>query len=158
MMHDQQFGPTGGPSAQSDAPAEADEAEAVGVVAPDDEEERDLGRAVRRGWRRTCPACGGGPLFDGYLKVREHCPACETRLDVHRADDLPTWMTILVVGHLIAPAMLTVWDIWNPPIWVHWVLWLPAALLLSLWLLPRFKGVVVGMQWAKRMAGFAPRR
>ncbi|SFI36700.1 DUF983 domain-containing protein [Albimonas pacifica] len=120
-------------------------------------EARDMRRALRRGWRRTCPACGGGPLFDGYLKVRDHCPACSERLDLHRADDLPTWMTILVVGHLIAPAMLTVWDLWNPPIWVHWVLWPPAALMLSLVLLPRFKGLVVGLQWAKRMAGFAQR-
>lgn len=117
-------------------------------------EARDVALSVRRGWRRTCPACGGGPLYDGYLTVRGTCPSCEERLDLHRADDLPTWMTIIVVGHLVAPLMLTVWETWDPPIWVHWTLWPPMALLLSLWLLPRFKGVVVGLQWAKRMAGF----
>lgn len=117
-------------------------------------ETRDVGRSARRGWRRTCPACGGGPLYDGYLTVRETCPACAERLDLHSADDLPTWMTIIVVGHIVAPLMLTVWEVWDPPIWVHWTLWPPMALLLSLWLLPRFKGLVVGLQWAKRMARF----
>jgi uncharacterized protein (DUF983 family) len=123
-----------------------------------DAAERDLGRAMRRGWRGRCPACGGGPLFERYLKVRARCPSCSERLDVHTADDAPTWITILVVGHIIGPAMLTVWDLWNPPIWVHWTLWPTAALLLSLLLLPRFKGVIVGLQWAKRLAGFAEAR
>ena len=123
-----------------------------------DDEPRDLNLSLRRGWRRTCPACGGGPLYDGYLTVRETCPACAERLDLHRADDLPTWMTILVVGHVVTVVMLSVWETWDPPIWVHWTLWPPMALLMSLWLLPRFKGMVVGLQWAKRMAGFAPRR
>jgi uncharacterized protein (DUF983 family) len=30
-----------------------------------------------------------------------------------------------------------------------------AFVALSLWLLPRLKGVFVGLQWAKRMHGFA---
>lgn len=122
------------------------------------EGERDLRRALRRGWRGRCPACGGGPLFDGYLKVRARCPACSQQLDRHRADDAPTWITILVVGHVVGPGMLTVWDLWNPPIWVHWVLWPTLALSLSLLLLPRFKGAIVGLQWAKRLAGFATPR
>jgi uncharacterized protein (DUF983 family) len=116
--------------------------------------ERDLRTALRRGWRRTCPSCGGGPLFEGYLTVRARCVACGERLDRHRADDAPTWLTILVVGHLVAPLMLFVWDAWDPPLWVHWTLWPPLSLLLCLALLPRFKGAVVGLQWARRMAGF----
>ena len=115
---------------------------------------RDLRAALRRGWRCTCPSCGGGPLFDGYLAVRDRCVACGERLDRHRADDAPTWMTILVVGHVVAPAMLFVWDAWDPPLWVHWTLWPPLSLMLCLGLLPRFKGAVVGLQWARRLAGF----
>lgn len=128
--------------------------EALTTVAPV-EDERDLRRALRRGWRRTCPSCGGGSLFDGYLSVRDRCVACGERLDRHRADDAPTWMTILVVGHLVAPTMLFVWDTWDPPLWVHWTLWPPLSLLLCLALLPRFKGAVIGLQWAWRLAGFA---
>ena len=74
---------------------------------------------------------------------------------------MPAWLTILVVGHLVAPSMLTVYDVWDPPIWVHWVVWPTVTLALTLLLLPRFKAMVVAFQWAKRMGGFdstAPRR
>lgn len=122
------------------------------------EDPRDLLRALRRGWRQHCPACGGGPLYDRYLVVRPRCTACGERLDRHTADDFPAWITIMVVGHLIAPAMLLVWRVWDPPVWVHWTLWPTATLALCLLLLPRFKGMVVALQWAKRMAGFAAPR
>lgn len=136
------------------------DADIAGTAAPDDSAEavRDVRRALRRGWRGRCPACGGGPLYDRFLRVRDRCAACSERLDLHRADDAPAWITILVVGHAVAPLMLTVWDLWDPPMWVHWTLWPTLALLLSLLLLPRFKGLIVGLQWAKRMAGFAPSR
>lgn len=118
---------------------------------------RDLARSLRRGWRRTCPACGGGPLFEGYLTVRERCVTCGERLSGHRADDLPAWATILLVGHVIGFLMLNAWS-WNLPIWVHWTIWPPLALASTLLLLPRIKGMVVGLQWAKRLAGFAEDR
>ena len=116
---------------------------------------RSTGRALRRGWRRTCPACGAGPVFDGYLTVRDSCMVCGEELRHHRADDMPAWLTILVVGHLIVPALLLVRDVWGPPMWVHMVLWPVAVLALSLLLLPRFKAMVVALQWATRMGGFA---
>jgi uncharacterized protein (DUF983 family) len=37
---------------------------------------------------------------------------------------------------------------------VHAIVWLPATLLASLWLLPRVKGALVGLQWALYMHGF----
>ena len=33
-------------------------------------------------------------------------------------------------------------------------MWLPLMLIVSLWLLPRVKGALVGLQWALRMHGF----
>ncbi|MEM1313682.1 MAG: DUF983 domain-containing protein [Pseudomonadota bacterium] len=124
---------------------------------PDLADQRDLSRALRRGWRRTCPACGGGPLFDGYLKVRARCVSCGEPLEGHQADDLPAWATIMIVGHVMGFLLLHTWD-FDLPIWVHWVLWPPLSLLMTLLLLPRIKGMVVGFQWAKRLAGFARSR
>ncbi len=151
MKHDHHLGPS--------RPATVPETvEPLRVPLRAEGDERDLRRSLRRGWRSTCPACGGGPLYDGYLHVRENCPACAEPLHHHRADDAPTWLTILVVGHVVILLMSFVWDVWNPPIWVHWTLWPPLALLMSLVLLPRFKGAVVGFQWARRMGGFAGAR
>ncbi|GMG83892.1 DUF983 domain-containing protein [Paralimibaculum aggregatum] len=116
--------------------------------------ERPLTQALLRGWRRRCPSCGGGPLMNGYLKVRDTCPACGEELYHHRADDLPAWATILIVGHVLAFALLTVESTIRPPLWVHWAVWPALTIGMSLWLLPRIKGAVVGMQWAWRMHGF----
>jgi uncharacterized protein (DUF983 family) len=33
-------------------------------------------------------------------------------------------------------------------------LWPPLTVLLCLWLLPRIKGTLIGLQWARRMHGF----
>lgn len=116
--------------------------------------ERPLLPALMRGWRRTCPNCGGGPVFDGYLAVRDTCPACGEPLYHHRADDLPAWITIVLVGHLMVGLLLPIEVAFQPPMWVHLAVWPTLTLGLTLWLLPRFKGMVVAMQWAWRMHGF----
>ncbi len=69
-------------------------------------EDRPLKPALLRGWRRRCPNCGAGPMLRGYLKVRDSCPVCGEELHHHRADDGPAYLTILIVGHLLAPLLL----------------------------------------------------
>ena len=122
--------------------------------APDTAPGRPLASALGRGWRRRCPNCGGGPMFDGYLSVRDHCASCGEALHHHQADDVPAWAVILVVGKLLVGALLWVELVFSPPVWVHWAIWPAATLALVLWLLPRVKGSIVGFQWAQRMHGF----
>ena len=118
------------------------------------EEERPVGEAMRRGWRERCPQCGRGRMYRSYLKVNDRCPECGLELAGHRADDAPPYFTILIVGHIIVPLMLVLEQEMHPAEWVHMVLWLPLTLILSLTLLPRIKGALIGLQWAKRMHGF----
>ena len=118
------------------------------------EGERPLLPALLRGWRRRCPHCGGGPLFTGYLKIRHSCVACGEPFFHHRADDAPAWATILIVGHVLLSGLLAVENAFAPPLWVHWAVWPTVTLGLTLWLLPRIKGMIVALQWAKRMHGF----
>jgi uncharacterized protein (DUF983 family) len=115
---------------------------------------RDVWQALRRGFAQRCPACGAGPLFGRYLKVREACPGCGEALHHHRADDAPAYFTILIVGHLIVGAVLPVERAFAPPLWLHALLWGPLTLALTLTLLPRIKGCIVGLQWAFYMHGF----
>ena len=107
-----------------------------------------------RGWRQRCPACGDGALYGKYLKVEPACAACGQELHHHRADDAPPYFTMLIVGHIIIGTLLAVERHYHPELWVHLALWGPATLLLSLWLLPRIKGTLIGLQWALRMHGF----
>lgn len=116
--------------------------------------DRPLKPALRRGWRQRCPACGAGPLFKGYLTVRRSCPACGEALHHQRADDGPSWATILIAGHLMAPLMLFVYSTWRPEPWVMATGFSLAFLSLALYLLPRIKGMMVALQWARRMHGF----
>ncbi len=118
------------------------------------EPERDTATALRRGWRRRCPACGSGAMMDGYLEVRRSCPDCGTELFHHRADDGPAWATILITGHLMAPLLLITFITFRPQGWVMALGFSVAFVALSLWLLPRLKGAFVALQWAKRMHGF----
>jgi uncharacterized protein (DUF983 family) len=116
--------------------------------------QRDVWRAMWNGVRQRCPECGRGRLFGRYLKVNDACPACGEALHHHRADDAPPYFTILIVGHVVVGTILPVERAFMPPLWVHAALWLPLAVALSLWLLPRIKGAIVGLQWAFYMHGF----
>src|SRR5471032_3650243 len=55
-----------------------------------------------------CPNCGEGRLFASYLKPVERCSVCGEPLGHIRADDGPAWLTILLVGHILAPFLLAV--------------------------------------------------
>lgn len=115
---------------------------------------RPLLTALRRGWRKSCPRCGRGAAFLGFLKVNPTCPECGLELHHHRADDAPPYATIMIVGHIVIPGMLMLERGMGPPQWVHLALWLPLTLALCLWLLPKVKGALIGFQWARAMHGF----
>ncbi|MCF1708838.1 DUF983 domain-containing protein [Tabrizicola sp. J26] len=119
-----------------------------------DADDRPLRLALSRGWRRRCPNCGAGPMMSGYLKVRDHCPVCGQELMHHRADDGPAYLTILIVGHLMAPALLIAFVEFRPDPLLLGTIFSVGTVALSLYLLPRLKGALIGVQWAKRMHGF----
>jgi len=93
-------------------------------------------------------------MFSAYLKVNDRCPACAEELHHHRADDAPPYFTILIVGHIIVAALLSVELTFGPPMWLQMVAWPILAVVLCLVLLPCIKGALVGLQWALRMHGF----
>ncbi|WP_333712457.1 DUF983 domain-containing protein [Yoonia sp.] len=116
--------------------------------------ERPTGQAVLRGLQCRCPHCGKGHIFARYLKVADTCPACGEELFHHRADDGPAYLTILVVGHIIGFVIHFMWVQFRPEPLTMAITLSVLAVVLSLALLPRMKGMVVGIQWARRMHGF----
>ena len=93
-------------------------------------------------------------MFRAYLKVADTCPSCGEELHHHRADDAPAYFTMVIVGHVIVGAILSVEKAFAPPTWVHLAIWLPLMTLMTLLLLPVCKSMLVGLQWALRMHGF----
>ncbi|CUH87986.1 hypothetical protein PH5382_01917 [Phaeobacter sp. CECT 5382] len=110
--------------------------------------------ALAKGWSRKCPDCGKGKLLHSYLKVNQSCSNCGLDLSQARADDGPAYLTILLVGHVMAPLMHVVYFTWRPEPLVTFSVFSIGCILSSLYLLPRLKGVVVAYQWARRMYGF----
>jgi uncharacterized protein (DUF983 family) len=117
-------------------------------------DDRPVWPSIFRGWRRKCPHCGSGPLFKGYLKVRDECAVCHEELHHHRADDGPAYLTILIVAHIIAPIMHFVFVTYRPEPLVMFSILSVGCVALSLYLLPRLKGAIVAIQWSRRMHGF----
>ena len=117
-------------------------------------EKRDFWSAMKRGFRGRCPRCGEGKLFRAFLKTADNCSACGLDFTPHRADDLPAYLVIIVVGHIVVPLALSIETHFSPPVLVQLATYLPLTLVLSLLLLQPIKGVVVGFQWALRMHGF----
>ena len=121
-----------------------------------DTNRRSVGTAVWNGMRLRCPHCGQGHLFRAYLKVADKCDVCGEELSHHKADDMPPYLAILIVGHVIVGLMLHLEMSYNIAPWVYVATMVPLAALLPLALLPSIKGAVVGLQWANRMYGFDP--
>ncbi|MEM7192973.1 MAG: DUF983 domain-containing protein [Pseudomonadota bacterium] len=115
---------------------------------------RDIGQAMLRGTLHHCPSCGEGNLYTSYLKIADACPNCHEELHHHRADDAPPYFTIFIVGHIIVGGILVLEKAMQPSALTHLLVWIPLTLILSLAMLPRIKGMLVGLQWALRMHGF----
>ena len=94
-----------------------------------------------------CPRCGEGKLFKGYLKLAPGCSACGLDLAFADSGDGPAIFVIFLVAPLIIVLAMVVGAIFNPPPYVHLILWIPATLVLSLALLPPFKATMVALQY-----------
>lgn len=115
---------------------------------------RPLIEAMKRGFLGRCPHCGKGKLFRAFVKPVEKCEVCGEDLHHHRSDDLPAYLVIVVVGHVVlggfmAVEMTTAWSMWQ-----HIAVWAPLTLIMALGLLQPIKGAVIGLQWANYMHGF----
>jgi len=116
--------------------------------------ERSLAQAMWNGTKCRCPRCGEGKMFSAYLKVKDSCDVCGEELHHHRADDLPPYLAIMIVGHLLVGVMLHMDMAYRIDPWTYIITMIPLAIVLPLLMLPSIKGAVVGLQWANRMHGF----
>jgi uncharacterized protein (DUF983 family) len=109
--------------------------------------------AMMRGFRRRCPRCGKGRLFNGYLSPLECCGDCGAETGRIYTADIAPYFTILIVGHIIVPLVLMSEKLAAPPMPLQIVFWPLAALALACWFLPRVKGCIMGLMWALGMQG-----
>jgi uncharacterized protein (DUF983 family) len=106
-----------------------------------------IATGLLRGFALHCPNCGKGPVLHKYLKVTSPCPVCGHNNAQYPSDDAPPYFTILLVGHLIIAPLLLMPFVWLWPAWAVLALTLPVVSGLTLLLLPRVKGAIIGVQW-----------
>lgn len=119
-----------------------------------DDAERPLGRSVKRGLLCRCPNCGDGRLFQAFLKPVDRCAVCGEEIFHHRADDLPPYLVIFILGHLVVGGYMIVDTLHHLPVWATLAIWVPIAAVSALLMMQPVKGAVIGLQWALRMHGF----
>ena len=115
---------------------------------------RSLWSAMGKGFRCKCPSCGQGKLFSAFVKTVERCGHCDEELYHHRADDLPAYLVLVIVGHIVVGSFMGVEATSTLAMWQHLAIWVPLTIVSSIALLQPVKGSVVGLQWANYMHGF----
>jgi len=99
------------------------------------------------GVQMRCPECGKGPVFGGYLRIREKCTVCGANFAAADAGDGPAVFVILIVGAIVAPLLIVLQFGLHLPSVVALAITLVAAILLCLALLPPFKATLFALQW-----------
>lgn len=107
---------------------------------------------VRAGLAGCCPRCGEGRLFGGFLAMRERCDVCGLDYAFADSGDGPAAFVILLVGFVVVGLALYVEVTYQPPLWLHFLIWVPLAVGLSLVAMRLAKGVLITLQYANKAA------
>ena len=105
---------------------------------------------IRAAVMGRCPRCGEGSLFAGYLTVAPRCGRCDLDYSSFDPGDGPAVFVILIVGFLVAGGALIVEVAFQPPYWVHAVIWLPAIFILTFGFLRLVKSTLLVLQYKHR--------
>jgi len=105
---------------------------------------------IVRGLRCRCPRCGEGKLFQGFLTLRPACERCGLDFNFADAGDGPAVFVILIGGAIVVFAALITEVVYQPPYWLHALLWLPMILLVTVAPLRPIKGLMIALQYHHR--------
>jgi uncharacterized protein (DUF983 family) len=97
-----------------------------------------------------CPRCGEGKLFDGFLTLAPGCDQCGLDYKFADSGDGPAVFVILLAGFLVLGLALWVELTYEPPFWLHLVIFLPLTIAVCLGLLRPLKGLMVAAQYHHR--------
>ena len=111
-----------------------------------------LSAAAMAGLRCACPRCGKGKLFQGFLTVRPRCETCGLDYGFADSGDGPAVFIMFFAGFVVVGAALITEIVYQPPFWVHAVLWLPLILIVTLGPLRPMKGLMIALQYHHQAA------
>jgi uncharacterized protein (DUF983 family) len=84
------------------------------------------------------------------LKVRPQCEVCGLDLRFADSGDGPAVFVTLIAGLIVLGIALWTELVYEPPLWVHLVVFLPLTIIVCLGLLRPLKGIMVALQYKNR--------
>jgi uncharacterized protein (DUF983 family) len=106
--------------------------------------------AILTGLAGRCPRCRRGSTFAGFLNVAPACKACGLNFGFADAGDGPAVFVMLFGGFLIVGAVLWVEVMFEPPIWVYVVVFLPLTAIVCVGMLRPLKGLLIALQYRNK--------
>src|SRR5215469_8508259 len=117
-----------------------------------DSTQTTLTETILRGIACKCPRCGTGKLYAGFLTLKHKCEVCGLDYAFIDSGDGPAVFIILIAGAIVVTAALIVEVKYQPPFWLHAVLWLPLILATTLWPLRAMKSLLIALQFHHKAA------
>jgi uncharacterized protein (DUF983 family) len=108
--------------------------------------------SAMRGIACRCPRCGRGKLYAGFLTLAPRCDACGLDYAFIDAGDGPAIFIIMIAGAIVVACALIVEVKYQPPFWLHAVLWLPLIAATTLLPLRAMKSLLIALQFHHKAA------
>jgi uncharacterized protein (DUF983 family) len=105
-----------------------------------------------RGIACRCPRCGKGKLYAGFLTLAPRCESCGLDYAFIDAGDGPAIFIIMLAGAIVVASALIVEVKYQPPFWLHAVLWLPLIAATTLLPLRAMKSLLIALQFHHKAA------
>ncbi len=99
--------------------------------------------------RGICPRCGHAPLFRGLAAFQPKCRSCGLDFAAFNVGDGPAAFLIFIVGGIVVALAMWVELKFSPPFWVHILLWVPLAAVLTVGLLRVGKGLLLALEYQR---------
>ena len=107
-----------------------------------------VGKSLKNGLHRRCPRCGVGPLFDGWMTIRDRCPNCGLVYEPGAGD---TWAFWIVADRIpIAIAIAAVYFGMGPRSWTQGALVIAAVAVVLVATIPHRIGLVTALDYLSR--------
>ena len=99
--------------------------------------------------RGICPRCGNAPLFRSLAGLQPKCRSCGLDFAGFNVGDGPAAFLIFIVGGIVVALAIWVELAFSPPFWVHILLWVPLAAVLTIGLLRLGKGLLLALEYQR---------
>ncbi|KPF73507.1 hypothetical protein IP88_09275 [alpha proteobacterium AAP81b] len=97
--------------------------------------------------RGCCPRCGKASMFAGVIAFAPRCRVCGLDFAAFNVGDGAASFLILIVGAIVTGLAIWVELAFEPPWWLHVLLWLPLTIALTLALLRVSKALLLALEF-----------